>query len=173
MRTTRSNQVDGKCQTWMEHSPWRNLSHSYRWTQPLSRSILPALGLSQTWHFYPTKVNFVLSGDPRQFTWDESGIFEVSSPPEKPQRVGNFQTGFHICLKKKKTHFQHQYIFWLLFCKKKVKNTHKYHLPSTKPFLPITQKETGDESFLLAPEIHPIHLSTFSTRVLHPFLACY
>jgi len=37
------------------------------------------------------KINFVLSGDPRQFTWDESGIFEVSSPPEKPQRVGNFQ----------------------------------------------------------------------------------
>jgi len=38
------------------------------------------------------KINFVLSGDPRQFTWDESGIFEVSSPPEKPQRVGSFQT---------------------------------------------------------------------------------
>ena len=45
----------------------------------------------------PTQVTFALSGDPRQFTWDQSGIFEVSSPPEEPQRVGNFQTRFHIC----------------------------------------------------------------------------
>ena len=60
-----------------------------------------ALVFGPNWCFYPamvhTQVTFALSGDPRQFTWDQSGIFEVSSPPEEPQRVGNFQTRFHIC----------------------------------------------------------------------------
>ena len=58
------------------------------------------------WDLVLLKVSFVLSGDPRQFTWDESGIFEVSSPPEQLQRVGSFQTRFHIChlLRTKCTH---------------------------------------------------------------------
>ena len=43
------------------------------------------------------KVSFVLSEEPSQFTWAESGLFEVSSNPEEPQRVGHFQTNFHIC----------------------------------------------------------------------------
>ena len=60
--------------------------------------VIPALDFGDI-SFDPiiSKVSFVLSGDPGQFTWDESGIFEVSSPPEEPQRVGNFQTKFHIC----------------------------------------------------------------------------
>ena len=103
-----SNQVEGSCQTWMGVSLSRNPSTSFQSMQPRSRlsssnscHYLPALGFSQTWCFDPTmlKVSFVLSGDPRQFTWDNSGIFEVSSDPGMPQLVGTFQTRFHICQK--------------------------------------------------------------------------
>ena len=69
----------------------------------------------------PTQVTFALSGDPRQFTWDESGIFEVSSPPEEPQRVGNFQTKFHICQNASITNI----IFGVYFADRKLKTRQK------------------------------------------------